>query len=87
MNICIFGNYEIEYENKYCYINEDGDHSNGIARQTMTIDGGKLAEKIAKYIMEPTFLEITVKENQIYIGLFDPNDGTDDNITITIKEK
>lgn len=85
MNICIFGNYVIEYENKYCYINEDGDHSDGIASQRMTLDGGELIKKIVEYINDPLFLEMNIKENQIYFSLFDPFDGTGDNITLTIK--
>ena len=34
--------------------------------------------------MEKAYVEI--KENEIYIGKFDPTDGTCDNITIRIKE-
>ena len=86
ININIFGDYEIEWENKYCYINEDGDHTDGIVRDTKVIDGGRLAEIIAKEMMDNDFLELTIKENEIYIGKFDPTDGTCDNITIKIKE-
>ena len=86
ININIFGDYEIEWENKYCYINEDGDHTDGIVRDTKVIDGGRLAEIIAKEMMDNDFLELTIKENEIYIGKFDPTDGTCDDITIKIKE-
>lgn len=85
ININIFGDYEIEWENQYCYINEDGDHTNGIVRDTKVIDGGRLAELIAKEMMDHDFLELIFKDNEIYIGKFDPMDGTDENITIKIK--
>lgn len=86
MDFCIYFDYEITVNNKYCYINEDGDHTTDTEHFTKIMDGGKLAEFIADYLKDSWFSSLTSKPNGIIISTFCPMDGTGQEITITIKK-
>ena len=86
MNFCIYADCEITVKNKYCYINEEGDHKTEIEEFTKIMDGGKLAKFIAELLNDREFSSIRIMGDQIIISLFDPMDGTGQDILITVKE-
>ena len=87
MNFSVYFDYKITVKNKYCYINEDGDHATEDEEVTKTIDGGKLADFIAQQLKDWTFSSISTKDNEIIISLFDPMDGTGQDLLIKIEEE
>lgn len=86
MNFCIYCNYEITVKNEYCYINEEGDHTTETEEFTKIMDGGKLAEFIAKQLKDSEFSSIYTRGNELIISLFDPTNGTGQDLSISIKE-
>lgn len=86
MNFCIYCDYEITVKNKYCYINEEGDHTTEIEEFSKTMDGGKLAEFIADQLKYKEFSSCSFKSDKIHIVMFCPMDGTGQDIIISIKE-
>lgn len=85
MNFCIYSDYEITVKNEYCYINEEGDHTTEVEEFTKTMDGGKLAEFIAKLLLDKEFSSVSLSDNHILISTFNPLDGTGSDIQISIK--
>lgn len=84
MNFCMYFDYKIAVKNEYCYINEEGDHTTETEEFTKVMDGGKLAEFIAEQLKDRWFSSISTKDDEIIINLFNPMDGTGQDIKITI---
>ena len=85
MNLNIYTSYEITVKNNYCYINEDGDHTEDSETFTKEMCGGKLIEFIVPLLNQSFFSSLDIRDNQIYISIFDPMDGTGQDILIIIK--
>ena len=89
MNICIYCDYKVEHTCDYSYFNEDGEIRSKTIKESITIDGGKLIEIIAKKLLHNEFSSISSKDNEIIIEMFDPHSGlTEDHrfVIVEIKE-
>ena len=92
MNISIYGKYKVTVNKKYSYISDyDHDYKNYILSEgkdyyRRTMQGGELMVFIANLMNLTDSTEIYDKDNNIYISLFDPSNGTGSDYKITYKE-
>lgn len=92
MNINIYSKYKVKYN---CYggeIDEENSTPDDIVfkkfnYETSIIEnGGILAERIARYIEQTDFQEITINDNLITIDFFNPNNGEASTINMLIEK-
>lgn len=86
MEFSIYSDYKITVKIKYCYINEEGDHETGIEEFTVHMDGGELAEYIAKLLQDKKFSDVSTNDNIVSISTFNPMNGTGRDIQISINK-
>lgn len=93
MNINIYSKYKVKYN---CYggeIDEENSAPGDIVfkkfnYETSIIEnGGILAERIAKYMEQTDFQEITINDNLITIEFFNPNNGEASTINMIIEKE
>ena len=93
MNINIYSKYKVKYN---CYggeIDEENSTPDDITfkkfnDETSIIEnGGILAERIARYIKQTDFQEITINDNLITIEFFNPNNGEASTINMIIEKE
>lgn len=93
MNINIYSKYKVKYN---CYggeIDEENSTPDDITfkrfnyENSVIENGGILAERIAEYIKQPDFQEITINNNLITIDFFNPNNGEASTINIIIEKE
>ena len=93
MNINIYSKYKVKYN---CYggeIDEENSMPDDIVfkkinyKTSIIENGGMLAERIARYIEQTDFQEITINNNNIItIEFFNPNNGEASTINIIIEK-
>lgn len=93
MNINIYSKYKVKYN---CYggeIDEENSTPDDISfkrfnNETSIIEnGGILAERIARYMKQTDFQEITINDNLITIEFFNPNNGEASTINMIIEKE
>lgn len=93
MNIDIYSKYKVKYN---CYggeIDEENSTLDDITFKKFNYEnsamenGGILAERIARYIEQTDFQEITINNNLITIEFFSPNNGEASTINIIIEKE
>ena len=93
MNIDIYSKYKVKYN---CYggeIDEENSTLDDITFKKFNYEnsamenGGILAERIARYIDQTDFQEITINNNLITIEFFSPNNGEASTINIIIEKE
>lgn len=93
MNINIYSKYKVKYN---CYggeIDEENSTPDYIVfkkfnYETSIIEsGGILAERIARYMEQTDFQEITITDNSITIEFFNPNNGEASTINMIIEKE
>lgn len=91
MNINIFQNYKVRINTKSSYVSQEDSTPTDWAYKTIdgkteqVIDGGLLIQCLYKYFRDRCFMSVDFEENSIHIELFDPMNGTGDDITIEIE--
>ena len=93
MDINIYSKYKVKYN---CYGGEIDDENSTPSSivfkkfnyETSIIEnGGILAERIARYMEQTDFQEITINDNLITIEFFNPNNGEASTINIIIEKE
>lgn len=93
MNINIYSKYKVKY---ICYggeIDEENSTPDDIVFKTFNyetsiIENGRiLVERIARYIEQTNFQEITINDNLITIEFFNPNNGEASTINMIIEKE
>ena len=93
MNISIYSKYKVKYN---CYggeIDEENSTPDDITfkrfnyENSVIENGGILAERIARYIEQTDFHEITINDNLITIEFFNPSNGEASTINMTIEKE
>ena len=93
MNINIYSKYKVKYN---CYggeIDEENSTPDDITfkifnyENSVIENGGILAERIARYIEQTNFQEITINDNLITIEFFNPSNGEASTINMIIEEE
>ena len=93
MNISIYSKYKVKY---ICYggeIDEENSTPDDITfkifnyENSVIENGGILAERIARYIEQTNFQEITINDNLITIEFFNPNNGGASTINMIIEKE
>lgn len=93
MKIDIYSKYKVKYN---CYggeIDEENSTPDDIVfkkfnYETSIIEsGGILAERIARYMEQTDFQEITITDNLITIDFFNPNNGEASTINMIIEKE
>lgn len=93
MNIDIYSKYKVKYN---CYggeIDEENSTPDDITFKRFNYEnsviksGEILAERIARYIEQTDFQEITINDNLITIEFFNPSNGEASTINIIIKKE
>lgn len=93
MNISIYSKYKVKY---ICYggeIDEENSTPDDIVfkkinYETSIIESdGILAKRIARYIEQTDFQEITINDNLITIEFFNPNNGEASTINMIIEKE
>lgn len=93
MNINIYSKYKVKYN---CYggeIDEENSTPNDIVFKTFNYEnsiienGGILAERIARYMEQTDFQEITINDNLMTIEFFNPNNGEASTINMIIEKE
>lgn len=93
MNINIYSKYKVKYN---CYggeIDEENSTPDDILFKKFNYEtniienGGILAERIARYIEQTDFHEITINDNLITIEFFNPNNGEASTINMIIEKE
>ena len=93
MNINIYSKYKVKYN---CYggeIDEENSTPDDISFKKFNYEnnvienGGILAERIARYIEQTDFQEITINDNLITIEFFNPNNGEASTINMIIEKE
>lgn len=93
MNINIYSKYKVKYNCFGAGIDEENSTHNDITfkrfnYETSIIEnGGILAERIARYIEQTDFQEITINDNLITINFFNPNNGEASKINMIIEKE
>lgn len=91
MNINIFQKYKVTINTISSYVSQEDSTPTDWAYKKIDgktehiIDGGLLIHRLYKYFIDRCFMSVDFKENLIHIELFDPNNGTGDNIDIEIE--
>ena len=93
MNINIYSKYKVKYN---CYggeIDEENSTPDDIVfkkfnyENSIIENGGILAKRIARYIKQTDFQEITINDNLITIEFFNPNNGEASTINMIIEKE
>ena len=93
MNINIYSKYKVKYN---CYggeIDEENSTPDDIVfkkfnyENSIIKNGGILAERIARYMEQTDFQEITINNNLITIEFFNPNNGEASTINMIIEKE
>lgn len=93
MNIDIYSKYKVKYN---CYggeIDEENSTPDDITfkkfnyENSVIENGGILAERIARYIEQTDFQEITINDNLITIEFFNPSNGEASTINMIIEKE
>ena len=93
MKINIYSKYKVKYN---CYggeIDEENSTPDDITfkkfnyENSVIENGGILAERIARYIEQTDFQEITINDNLITIEFFNPSNGEASTINMIIEEE
>lgn len=93
MNIKIYSKYKVKYN---CYGGEIDDENSTpddivfkkFNYETSIIEnGGILAERIARYIEQTDFHEITINDNLITIEFFNPTNGESSTFNMIIEKE
>ena len=93
MNINIYSKYKVKYN---CYggeIDEENSTPDDIVfkkfnyENSVIENGGILAERIARYIEQTDFQEITINDNLITIEFFNSNNGEASTINMIIEKE
>ncbi len=93
MNINIYSKYKVKYNCFGAGIDEENSTHDDITfkrfnYETSIIEnGGILAERIARYIEQIDFQEITINNNLITIDFFNPNNGEVSTINMIIEKE
>lgn len=87
MNISAFGKYRVDFKNNYTYISdkEFGEYTYSKDKEEWTKDmeGGELMNLIGKLMLDNETIDISdINERSITIGMFNPMDGTGNDILI-----
>lgn len=87
MNICAVGKYRVDFHNNYTYISDkefgEYTYSEGKEEWTKDMEGGELMNFIGNRLINSETIDISdANENTISITMFDPMDGTDNDILI-----
>lgn len=86
MDICCYCKYDVVITVKGSYLNEYGefrDYHN--VEKIKDMNGGQLAEIIAKDLMDENCVGFRVGEENIMIELFNPRTGVGDDVFIQVK--
>ena len=93
MNINIYSKYKVKYN---CYggeIDEENSTPDNITfkifnyENSVIENGGILAERIARYIEQTNFQEITINDNLITIEFFNPSNGEASTVNMIIEKE
>lgn len=93
MNINIYSKYKTKYNYFGVEIDEENSTHDDITFKRFNYEvsiienGGTLAERIARYIEQTNFQEITINDNLITIDFFNPNNGETSTINMIIKKE
>lgn len=93
MNINIYSDYKVNYNCYGAEIDEENSIPGDISFKRFNYEtniienGGILAEKIARYIEQIDFQEITINNNLITIEFFNPNNGEASTIEMIIEKE
>ena len=93
MNINIYSKYKVKYNCYGAEIDEENSTPDDITFKKFNYEnnvienGGILAERIARYIEQTDFQEITINDNLITIEFFNPNNGEASTINIIIEKE
>lgn len=85
-SLCVFGSYEIEYTCIYSYLDECGDFSDGKDEKHYSADGGQFMKSLATLMLDKDCISFDISENEIYIELFNPDNGTGAEYLFKIKK-
>ena len=93
MNIDIYSNYKVKYNYYGAEIDEENSTYEDITfkrfnyENSVIENGGILAERIARYIEQTDFHEITINDNLITIEFFNPSNGEASTINMIIEKE
>lgn len=87
MNINAFGKYRVDFQNNYTYISDkefnEYTYSEDKEEWTKDIEGGELMNLIGNLLIDSEVIDISdANENTISITMFNPMDGTGNDIQI-----
>lgn len=85
-NINIFGIYEFIKKGEYSYIDEYGDIVKEKYNRIDKVNGGVLIDYIKDILSDPNLTEIHFIDNIFNYSTFNPENGTGENMTLTITE-
>ena len=85
-NINIFGIYKVIKQGEYSYIDEYGDIVKEKHNHIDKVDGGILIDFIKDILGDPYLIEIHFIDNIINYSTFNPDNGTGEDMILTITE-
>lgn len=92
MNICAFGKYRVDLRNNYTYTSDkefgEYTYSKGKEEWTKDMQGGELMNLISDLMQDKECIDICDTDkikHTIAITLFNPDDGTGNDIIISYK--
>lgn len=83
-NINIFGKYKVIKQGEYSYIDEYGDIAKEKYNHIDKVDGGILIDFIKDILCNPYLIEIHFIDNIIDYSTFNPDNGTGEDMILTI---
>ena len=90
MNICIYGKYRVKCINHYDYLTGNDwnelQYAKGTERFTKTEPGHDVIERIKRELNSPYILSVDFTNDKIHFDLFNPSNGTGQDIVYTITE-
>lgn len=86
MGFCAYCDYEVIVKNTYSYINEEGDYRTESEENAQIMSGVALSEFIVRLLNDREFSSIVMQDKEISITLFDPVDGTGQQILVNFIE-
>jgi hypothetical protein len=86
MGFCAYCDYEVIVRNTYSYINEEGDYRTESEENAQIMSGVALSEFIVRLLNDREFSSIVMQDKEISITLFDPVDGTGQQILVNFIE-
>ena len=85
-NVNIYGKYSIIIEGEHSYIDEYGDIAKEKYNHINKVDGGVLIYFIKDIVGDPHLIEIHFIDNIISYSTFNPDNGTGEDMILTITE-